>query len=238
MGQVIDLKGERFGRWLVLSRLPDDEGKRTVWKCLCECGTIRAVKSGGLRRGQSKSCGCYAREVASKMMKTHGMTDTPEWKSWMSIGDRCNSPNNKDYPNYGGRGIKICDRWNPAAGGSFGNFLEDMGRRGGREYSIEREDVNGDYCPSNCKWILKSEQARNKRKQKNNTSGHVGVIYVKADDCWRACWRDPEGRRKGKSFPVRKHGYEQAFEMACKARDAAIDSLKSHGVFYGDSHGR
>ena len=87
----------------------------------------------------------------------------PEYKMFHAIKQRCNNPNCSKYPNYGGRGIKICDRWVEKGVNGFINFLEDMGDRPEGDYSIERIDVNGNYEPENCKWILMSEQSLNKR---------------------------------------------------------------------------
>lgn len=104
------------------------------------------------------------------------------YKIWKGIRDRCNRKNNPKYNNYGGRGIKVCDRWCGIHGAK--HFLEDMGERPGSEYSIDRIDVNGDYTPENCRWATAREQASNRR----NNRDIVGVSFIKENTIkpWRA----------------------------------------------------
>ena len=92
------------------------------------------------------------------MTKTHGMSKTPEYRAWIHMKDRCFNPNSKDYPNWGGRGITVCDRWL-----NFENFLADMGSRPTTKHSLDRIDNDGDYSPKNCKWSTKAEQQNNRR---------------------------------------------------------------------------
>lgn len=174
MGRFVDLTGKTFGRWTVLRRT-ENKGVRSAWMCRCECGNERAVVGNNLVRGITVSCGCHRKEVLIK----HGYTGRSEYSSWQGMKDRCLNPNSASYPDYGGRGIMVCERWL-----SFENFLEDMGPKPSKKYSIERIDVNGDYEPGNCKWATQTEQNHNLRVAKRNTSGVSGVRLRKDNLKW------------------------------------------------------
>lgn len=160
MGAWQDLKGKKFGRWLVIGGF-----KRTsvasFWLCECQCGEKRMVMAGHLKAGRSRSCGCLSREISSRVKTTHGKSKTRIYKIWKGIRKRCLSKTEKAYVNYGGRGIKICSRWN-----SFENFLFDMGYPPSISHSVDRIDNDGHYCPENCRWVTDTEQANNKRTNK------------------------------------------------------------------------
>lgn len=181
MGKAIDLTGFKFGRLLVISRVPS-HSPHAVWNCRCDCGEEKNVIGQNLRRNKQKSCGCLDRERKT----THGATQhgsvTKEYMSWKAMIQRCTNPKRKGFEDYGGRGIKVCERWSV----SFENFLEDMGKRPTDKHTIDREDVNGDYCPENCKWATMSEQIVNQRLRKDNTSGRKGVSWDKAKGKWYA----------------------------------------------------
>lgn len=155
----IDLTDQVFGKLTVLGRGDSRRiGSRSVvtWKCQCECGQITEVLANNLRRGLSTTCGLST--CRNPRSKVHGERKSITYTSWTNMKNRCLNANATQYKYYGGRGIKVCDRWM-----DFTNFLADMGHRPGKEYSIERENVNGDYCPENCIWLLKSEQSKNRR---------------------------------------------------------------------------
>lgn len=159
-----DLTGMTFGRWTVLEFYTRSKGQ-LLWLCKCICGKQKIVFGGHLKGGKSVSCGCLRKELSIARFTTHGLTNTKEYKSWSQMKRRCNDESGKDYPDYGGRGIKVCERWN-----DFKNFIEDMGSCP-KGMSIDRIKNNLGYSPDNCKWSTPSEQARNRRSNRLLTLG-------------------------------------------------------------------
>jgi len=154
----VDLTNQRFG--LMIAICQTKIGKQGVyWKFLCDCGNTKERLA--KQRNYLISCGCQAKKVHSERMKllnkTHGMTGSPEWNSWVSMKDRCTNQNNPKFQHYGGRGITFCDRWS-----KFENFYADMGKRPDN-MTLDRIDVNGNYEPLNCKWSTHLEQRHNRR---------------------------------------------------------------------------
>lgn len=163
MAGAPNLVGQRFKRLTVLERSPEKTKIGKVqWICQCDCGTKILAYTGALRTGNTKSCGCLRVDVSRErglLQITHGMTRTPEYKAWQNLKDRCYNEDADQYPNYGGRGIRVCERWLE----SFENFLSDMGFRPGTGYSIDRKDNDGHYEPGNCRWTTTDVQSNNRR---------------------------------------------------------------------------
>lgn len=177
MGKFIDISGQRFGRLIAISSVRKEGDTRAHWKCICDCGGEAVASGKSLRKGGVRSCGCLGREwskhlgsnpefVAKRAAKiakhgegTHGKR-TPEYKTWLSIKARCNTPSHKDYSNWGGRGIRVCPEWES----SFEAFLADMGRKPTPSHQIDRRDPDGNYEPENCHWVTPTEQAAANRR--------------------------------------------------------------------------
>jgi len=165
----IDLVGRRFGRLIVTEFDHESEDYSSWWRCQCDCGNEKIIVRRHLISGNTNSCGCLKKELQT----IHGMYKTPEYRTWIRIKTRCENENTPYYADYGGRGIKVCERWRE----SFDKFYADMGNRPSKNHSIDRKNVNGDYSPENCRWATRKEQQQNIRIQKSNTSGVNGVSW-------------------------------------------------------------
>jgi len=164
MSLRIDLTGQKFNKLTVCEEWYNSDTKYWMAFCECECGNTTDVRKINLVSGHTKSCGCLQREKVIEANIKHGELsngrDSKEYRTLENMIQRCYNLNNSQFKNYGGRGIKICQRWLD----SFENFLEDMDRAPGIEYSIDRIDNDGDYCKENCKWATPKEQLQNTRR--------------------------------------------------------------------------
>ena len=155
-------KGDKFGE---LTFIEEDfhekevTGYQTYRKAvmLCFCGRKFITRITGLLNGNCKSCGCLQKHKLRIQSMRHNMSSSPEYTSWEAMKERCSNPNKKQYKDYGGRGIKVCDEWL-----DFRNFYKDMGNKPDKKYSIERINNDGNYESSNCRWASKYDQERNK----------------------------------------------------------------------------
>ena len=145
----MDLAGQRFGRLIAIKPAGRSKQGGVFWECLCDCGQECIVRSDHLIHGETKSCGC--------LRITHGMSKSPEYKTWRSMLARCENPHNSRFKDYGGRGIQICKSWH-----KFENFYKDIGKRPEGK-TLDRVKNDGNYCPENCRWATGHEQQMNRR---------------------------------------------------------------------------
>jgi hypothetical protein len=178
--KIIDTIQQNIGKsycYLTVLELGESISTGSVGiKCACKCGNVSTYAASLVFTGKRISCGCYRHDKTrqkhtykkSKHRRAH-----PDYALYCTMKRRCKSPTATQYENYGARGIKICERWDNNCNG-FENFINDMGPRPSKNYSIDRIDVNGNYEPSNCRWATQKEQTNNKRT--NNLIEYNGVV--------------------------------------------------------------
>jgi len=183
-----DLTGQVFSRMTVIrmaerTRTNSGKIKPPYWHCVCECGVKKVVQGGHLKNGSVRSCGCLMKEEHSARMSTHGRSSSPHYDTYRHMMDRCNKPDHKSYPSYGGRGITVCTEWTD----SVVSFLDWCDKtKLVSTHTLERVDNDKGYSPNNCVWADRQVQAVNQRTKSNNTSGIRGVHFNKCNRKWSA----------------------------------------------------
>ena len=185
MSRRIDMVGEQCGQLCVIADAGSDKHGQGQWLCRCSCGRMTTVVGPDLRSGHTKSCGCLSVALVIERSTRHGgarrHAHTSEHRSWAHMKERCRNAECNDYANYGGRGIRVCERWE-----SFENFLADMGPRPSAKHSIDRINNDGNYEPGNCRWATRCQQNSNQRMRRTNSSGVQGVHWYRPLGKWIA----------------------------------------------------
>ena len=185
-----------FGKLTVVRELPPDQRTRPAcreFECLCQCGKPTRGQLERLRNRQKQSCGCVYRSSRPTTSRTHGQTGSRVYVAWAHMKQRCNNPKYPEFYLYGGRGIRVCDRWN-----AFENFFADMAEghkkhfaQHGRDTSLDRIDVNGNYEPGNCRWATAKIQSNNKRSPREmerwERFEHVEAVLRRAPSVKSMC---------------------------------------------------
>lgn len=242
-----DITGNRYGKLTAVEQMHMSKNSGYVWRCVCDCGNESLVTIGSLNSGHTQSCGCLVVEGCKKR-KTHGFHKNHKtYKSWCKIKQRCYNINDPDYATYGAKGITLHESLH-----EFIAFYNEVGEPPNNEnrWSIDRIDHTKNYEPGNMRWATDFQQARNKGRMKNNSSGFTGVHWEdKIHPCGTnyttyavAQWKeyDANGKKlhKKKSFSVKKLGLMVAFANACKYREDQIERLNNLGYGYSENHGK
>lgn len=197
--QVEKLVGNKYGRLTAIERGENSPSGRIRWVCLCECGKTTLVFATSLKNGGTQSCGCLQKERTGDTSRTHGMTETKEYKAWCLMKGRCYVKTNNKYYLYGGNGIIVSERWFH----SFENFFADMGPKPTPNHTLDRfPNQTGNYEPSNCRWATQITQQGNRTN--NVWHEHNGKKMIQSD--WGRYFGVGNGAiimhlKRGKTFP-------------------------------------
>jgi len=181
----LDLVGKKFNLLTVIrfdsvQTRGKNRNRSTYWLCECDCGKRKVLKGSKVKHGEVQSCGCLNyKTIHGHAKRSYKNKGTKAYISWLAMRARCLNKDDKAFPYYGGRGIKICKRWD-----EFQNFFSDMGHRPSRK-TLDRRNTNGNYTPKNCRWATDYQQMRNKRGKINGSSKYKGVVRFE-NRCWRA----------------------------------------------------
>lgn len=216
--QSEDITGQRFGRLVVLRRARSGE---TGWLVRCDCGKERFVQSTPIKTGHTKACGClntthgYTRDL-SRSRNSDAEQRRLYWV-WASMRARCERPSDRSFSSYGARGIRVCARW-----ASFESFLEDMGSRPSPSHQLDRIDNDGNYEPSNCRWVSVTQQQRNKRNSR--LLALAGVTRTQAE------WSETTGIPQQLIYQRIKRGWSLDQALGLTERAAAVQVINAEEV--------
>lgn len=227
MSKLIDIKGQKFNYLTVLDKNPIPSKYKThkemEWICQCDCENQRIVRSSDIRKGKTKSCGC------KQHLGTHLKTNTPEYRIYKGMIQRCYNSNKTEYYYYGGRGITVCEEWLSKTNG-FETFLKDMGERPDPSYSLDRIDSSKNYCKENCRWATPDEQWENRKQislsiRKYQFETDKTAIYPKEDKLWAISYcllgiASESGELCGK---YKKMIRDNGFELSASVKKSLID---------------
>lgn len=206
--KIIDVTGQKFGKLTVVKRV-GTKHRQSLWLCKCDCGNVTEVILSHLKRGVTTSCGCRQKEVrringlnsniGERNLK-HGDFGTKLYGVWAAMIRRCSNPNTKHYKHYGARGITVCDNWR----NDYSQFKSWAISNGYREgLTIDRVDVNGNYEPSNCRWVDMKTQANNRRNNLLFNDGGENLNITQLSNKYNLKYTTIHERyRKGQSFEM------------------------------------
>lgn len=224
MRKIIDLTGQKFGRLTAIKRVGSSKNKSALWLCKCDCGNEIIATSNNLRNGNTQSCGCLATEIRRKLCTKHNMRNTRIYRTWKSIRQRCYYERNDHYKYYGARGIIVCEEWKKDFL-SFYNWAMANGYRD--DLTIDRINVNGNYEPSNCRWITLKEQNNNRR------SNHLITYNNETKNLQQ--WIDKFGIKRADFYYLLKKGYKETEILNIlinkKTLDDVIEATKEAGLY-------
>lgn len=205
MVKTQDLTGKVFGLLTVIKQVEDrvsNSGRReAMWLCRCECGNYKTVRATSLRKGNTRSCGCYrsnkSKERMSELVSVHGLSNTRIYKTWRSMIDRCENPKNKSYKNYGARGIKVSEEWHDLecfiAWAKSHGYEEDL--------TIDRVDSSKGYNANNCRFV--------DRKVQNNNTRRNHYLEFNGERLTMAQWAEKTGiSYNAIKSRINKHGWD------------------------------
>lgn len=220
MPKPLQIAGQSFGRLTAIEPSHRDAGGRLLWVFRCVCGNTKLALAKSVVRGLTRSCGClYIDERTGRRRspaRKHGYSKTPMWRIWQSMIQRCTKAYSPAFKNYGGRGIKVCNRWL----NNFETFLADMGERPAG-LTLERKDNNGPYAPENCVWATRIEQMRNTRttirvtidSETRSLSDWSRVLGLKVGSVSSAVRRGESPERALRRLAIRAHGLDMVRRM-------------------------